>query len=289
MSEIRYDRAFDLPATREAAFAAWTDPPRLRAWFAEGVHVEPREGGAFAFWGRRTPWMPERTLATQRITAWDPARRLAFDWAWCGVATRVSLAFEPAGAGCRLAVAHGLDAPVLDFDPREHTFLLDDLWSLWVGNLREFLRSGKPALLPDYSPREHVELSIEIQAPACEVWKSLTDPAQMDRWLSESARVDLRPGGEYSFGWTNPADATSIGPSRLVEVDPPRRLVHDWYYSKDTTARTEWRLEPLSPVRTRLTVRQLDVRTPREVGGYTGGWAKFLLRARALHEGGELL
>ncbi len=285
---ITFEKSYTLPAEPARVFAVLTTPADLIRWFAEHVEIEPKVGGSFRFWGRHTPWTRTRADANQRLTAFEPGARLAFDWTWSGAKSSVTLSLARAEAGTSLGVRHDLRGTLHDFDAREHNFLLDDLWGLWLGNLRSYLRHERPALQPDYHAKENVVLSIDIDAPSNIVWKSLTDPKEMDRWISENARVELRPDGAYSYGWTNPETRDTIGPTRILELEPQRRLLHDWHYHKDTTARTEWLLEPLSPSRTRLTVRQLDVRSEREVGGYTGGWGKFLFKIKALLEHDEI-
>lgn len=40
-----------------------------------------------------------------------------------------------------------------------------------------------------------------IEAPLEVVWGVLTESAQISRWFSDVAEVDLRPGGRGAFSW----------------------------------------------------------------------------------------
>jgi uncharacterized protein YndB with AHSA1/START domain len=66
----------------------------------------------------------------------------------------------------------------------------------------------------------------EIVLPATrdEVWEALTDPEALERWFANAVDLDLRPGGEASFGWAN-------GESRhatVTTVEPGERLAFEW-------------------------------------------------------------
>ncbi|MGH7130739.1 MAG: SRPBCC family protein [Phycisphaerales bacterium] len=284
---ILFDRSYSLAFASARVFDAISQPADLGKWFAEHTEVEPRVGGAFRFWGRHTLWVGTREEADQSLTRWTPGQALAFSWTWCGVPSDVELSVSATRVGATLRIRHTLNALLPEFELAEHIWLLDDVWSLAIGNLREYLKSGKPALLADLTPKPDVVMSIEIDAPVAAVWRAITDPAEMNRWISENAAVDLRPGGVYSYGWKSPDAGTAIGPSKVIEIEPGKRLVHDWSYKWDATTRTVWEVDALGERRTRLTVRQLGTNTPRAFGGYSNGWGKFLLKVKAMLQGEE--
>lgn len=279
-----------LSAAPAAIFTRLTSPADLQIWFAQHVEVEPRVGGPFRFWGRHTPCMPSSGLATQRITTIEPDRLLAFTWRWGGNDTLVRLELTPEvpsppahpsdSPRTRVSIHHTLlEGTIAGYSREESPLFAEDFWCVSLGNLREYLAAGRPALLPDYStPGPEARVSIEINAPRERVWKALTDPAQMDKWLSKAAACDPRPGGAYSYGWE--FEDFDCGPRTIIEIDPPRRLLHDWIHSAEPAARTEWTLDALSPTTTRVTVRQIGVHGERNHTGYTGGWAKFALALR---------
>ena len=65
-----------LTGSPDRVFSALTDPGQLRRWFAERVEIEPRQGGAFRFWGRHTSRRPpiERARASGSL-GWNQAAR----------------------------------------------------------------------------------------------------------------------------------------------------------------------------------------------------------------------
>jgi len=290
-----------LRASAAEVFACLTEADRLRAWFAEHVEVEARVNGAYRFWGRHTPFVATRERADQRLTRFEAGRALRYSWAWAGAETEVLIEIGCAdvagggagvsrgapvgGAGTRLWVRHSLMDGTLGGYPRgESKFFVEDFWGVSLGNLRAYLNDGRAALRPDFSePGETASVSIEIEAPIERVWRALTDPAEMDKWLSTSAVSEVRVGGAYSYGWK--FDGVECGPRRILEVEPPTRLVHDWAFTPGSPTRTEWRLEAVSTGRTRVTIRQMGITKARDHTGDTGGWAKFALALKELVEG----
>ena len=59
--------------------------------------------------------------------------------------------------------------------------------------------------------------STDIDAPAAEVFASLIEPAQLNRWIAAQARVEPEIGGRYDFGWDH-------GPVKILELEPDRVL-----------------------------------------------------------------
>src|SRR5262245_31932048 len=90
---------FPYPAPAERAFAALTEPAALTRWFAEHAEIEPREGGAYRFWGKDSYGTLRRGDAMQRITAYEPGAKLAYTWPLHGVVSEVTLTVTPKDDG----------------------------------------------------------------------------------------------------------------------------------------------------------------------------------------------
>ena len=292
LQHIEFTRHLD--AAPEAAFDRLTNPAHLRAWFAEHVEIEPRVGGAYRFWGRHTPLVPTPSDAAQRLTRFDPGHALRYEWYWGGNDTEVLIELSSdanaaaSAARTKLWLRHTLiDGTVAGYSRTESDFFSQDFWCVALANLREHLRSGKPAIRPDFAdPSDTARVSIEIDAPRERVWHALTDAREMDKWLSKTGVAEPLVGGAYSYGWN--FDGCTCGPTKILEMEPPHRLVHDWFYEPDGArggaSRTEWVLDALSPTRTRVTITQFAITSPRNHTGYTGGWAKFAVALKDLVE-----
>jgi uncharacterized protein YndB with AHSA1/START domain len=57
-----------------------------------------------------------------------------------------------------------------------------------------------------------------------EVWAALTEPERLEDWFANEVELDLRPGGEASFRWSNGEERHAT----VTEVDPERRLAFSW-------------------------------------------------------------
>ena len=70
-----------------------------------------------------------------------------------------------------------------------------------------------------------VTRSIEIQAPPSAVWRWLSSPEALRRWLSPTLEIDLRVGGRYRL--LGPGEETCIT-GTVLELVPEGRLVLSW-------------------------------------------------------------
>jgi uncharacterized protein YndB with AHSA1/START domain len=67
--------------------------------------------------------------------------------------------------------------------------------------------------------------SVDLDAPAADVWQALTEPELLGEWLDSVVELDVRPGG----------DGTVVDPhggvrrARVEEVLPARRLALRWW------------------------------------------------------------
>lgn len=85
---------------------------------------------------------------------------------------------------------------------------------------------------------------IYIQAAPTTVWEAITSAEWTERHLYVRGEFDLRPGGTYrglasgnvtpEERWHGPDDTTAVpipsvvADGQVIEVDPPRKLVHTW-------------------------------------------------------------
>lgn len=282
-----------LTGSPDRVFAALTEPDQLRRWFAEHLEIEPRQGGAFRFWGRHTYGLPDRAGARQRITRLEPDRALAFAWPMDTVDTEVTLELAPDKedmARTRLALRH-------DFTARlaipYSTELVDDLWRLTLGNLDAHLRGGAGIVLPDFrDPAQEIRLSIVIDAPRSRVFRALVDPQALNRWIASAAEVEPRIGGRYTYAWKYQHGGREVesGPTKILDFVPNERLVTDWTdWRGDTTrppTRIAWLLEDVG-TGTKVTLIHSGFSRTADVSDYPFGWRSFLDSLKGVVEQGK--
>lgn len=80
-----------------------------------------------------------------------------------------------------------------------------------------------------------VRITRVIAADRERVWSALTEQAALAAWfwpprMVPAAALDLRVGGAYRI-WAGDPEVAVFG--RLLEVDPPRRLVLSWQWEGD--------------------------------------------------------
>jgi uncharacterized protein YndB with AHSA1/START domain len=75
---------------------------------------------------------------------------------------------------------------------------------------------------------DRIEREILIEAPIDVVWAVLTEPEHIAGWFSDSAEIDLRPGGEATFDWPEHGGAARAW---IERVAPPRFLAYRWVRS----------------------------------------------------------
>jgi uncharacterized protein YndB with AHSA1/START domain len=71
---------------------------------------------------------------------------------------------------------------------------------------------------------QRIEREIVIHAPVDVVWAVVTEPDHISRWFSDSADIDLRPGGRAVLEWTE--HGTVHG--RVERVEPPHYFSFRW-------------------------------------------------------------
>jgi uncharacterized protein YndB with AHSA1/START domain len=99
-----------------------------------------------------------------------------------------------------------------------------------------------------------ISINYDLGAPPAKVWRALTEPALLQRWLMPN---DIAPivGHRFTFR-TEPAPGfDGVVHCEIVEADAPRRLVYTWRGGAIDTMVT-WILEAKADGGTRLSLVQ---------------------------------
>ena len=71
---------------------------------------------------------------------------------------------------------------------------------------------------------DSVEREVQINAPIEVVWSIVTEPRHIGSWLSDSAEVDLRVGGDLVLAW----DQMGSTVATVERVEPPNAFAFRW-------------------------------------------------------------
>jgi uncharacterized protein YndB with AHSA1/START domain len=120
------------------------------------------------------------------------------------------------------------------------------------------------------------ETTVDLDAPVEEVFRHLTDPAAMIRWMGQHATLEPAPGGAFAV------DINGVPVrGRYLEVDPPRRVVVSWGVAGSAglppgASQVEFTLtSTVAGTRLRLVHRSLP---PDQASIHGTGWQHFLGR-----------
>jgi uncharacterized protein YndB with AHSA1/START domain len=80
---------------------------------------------------------------------------------------------------------------------------------------------------------DQIEREILIAAPLEVVWAVVTEPEHVGTWFSDSAEIDLRPGGAANLTWQE--HGRFLG--RVERVDPPHSISFRWARPNDVEPR----------------------------------------------------
>jgi uncharacterized protein YndB with AHSA1/START domain len=71
---------------------------------------------------------------------------------------------------------------------------------------------------------DRIEREVLIEAPVEVVWSIVTESEHVGTWFSDSAEIDLSPGGKAVLTW----DEHGTFPGRVERVEPPRFISFRW-------------------------------------------------------------
>jgi uncharacterized protein YndB with AHSA1/START domain len=123
---------------------------------------------------------------------------------------------------------------------------------------------------------ESFATEVELPAPVEEVFRHLTEPAAMIRWMGQHATLRPQVGGAFEV------DINGVPiRGRYLEIDPPRRVVVSWGVAGSAdlppgATRVEF---TLTPVRGGTRLRLVHDGLPgSEAPVHAAGWRHFLDR-----------
>jgi uncharacterized protein YndB with AHSA1/START domain len=103
------------------------------------------------------------------------------------------------------------------------------------------------------------------------LWRAITNATEVESWMGFPARIDLRPGGEYTVDFGSHAEGDVLD-GIIIKVEPERLLRYAWGHSV-----VDWTIESDGDgcrhvfVQAGLTPRDLP-----DEEGLVAGWHDFL-------------
>ncbi len=108
--------------------------------------------------------------------------------------------------------------------------------------------------------------------PIERVWRALTDPDMIERWLMAPTGYEAKVGSRFVLRETPREDCRGQVECEVLELSPPTRMVWSWRGAEDpTTTRLVIALQA-DERGTRLTLRHTGESDERTVRATTGGW-----------------
>jgi len=130
-------------------------------------------------------------------------------------------------------------------------------------------------MIPTERPaRSETELSLEfdLKHPPEKVWRALTDPVLLEKWLLPVIGFELAPGAAFTFKTQAYPNWDGVVNCRMLEIEPQRKLSYAWTVPFLDTVVT-FTLAPTA-TGTRLSILQSGFRPEQkqELGGARYGW-----------------
>ena len=131
-----------------------------------------------------------------------------------------------------------------------------------------------------------------IKASPEQIWAAITKPDYTARYF-HGARIENTPDRHFSRG----PDGSIWADEKVVEFDPPRRLVHEWRslydpeLAQEPASRVTWEIEPQDGGYCLLTLTHDQLHgSPKTAASVSGqGWMFVLSGLKTLLETGSAL
>jgi uncharacterized protein YndB with AHSA1/START domain len=134
-----------------------------------------------------------------------------------------------------------------------------------------------------------------IKATPEQIWEAITDPAFTVKYFYGS-RVELKLVAGTEFKGVSADRSQELVDGRVLEVDPPRRLVHTWRalydpeMAQEEPSRVTWEIEDRDGMCLLTVVHDQLERSPKTAESVSGqGWMFVLSGLKTLLETGASL
>jgi uncharacterized protein YndB with AHSA1/START domain len=134
---------------------------------------------------------------------------------------------------------------------------------------------------------------VYIRTTPQKLWQALTDGKTTKEFFYGTLKSDWKVGSHMDL--IDDDDGTTMLVNKILEIDPPRKLVHtfsaqqDEEHKKDRPSRVTWLVEPLGDV-VKLTVTHDDFDGETVTfKGVKSGWAPILSGLKTILETGKPL
>ncbi len=166
------------------------------------------------------------------------------------------------------------------------------IYDRWVSKYAQPWTAGLAGLKQEMEKQMEKVFEIYIRTTPERLWEAITDPQIRAKYnFGAEVHSDWTPGARLEMG--SPRANGLLGEGEVLEVDPPRRLVHTqtclWSdeVKQEGASRVTWEIEPVQDS-CRLTVVHDQLREGVNDQVY-GGWPMILSGLKTWLESGELL
>jgi len=247
-----------------------TQADPLGQWFDPGAKLNLQKGGLFELPGE-TQFRGE--VGTVRVESFEPKARIDFSWPVNNVPTKLTWIVEPDLKGSKLTVQCESPDNQQFRQNRSNDGVLKHYWKANLTGLQflcELSRDPGRQILRTRNLKE-VHLAHTYDCSRDRLWRAITSPLEMDKWISKKAEVDLRKGGRITYGWDH-------GAAEILDLKEKEMISFSWV-NDDEVSSVSWQLTSHGPQQTRLDFRHHNFsgKYPMLATGYNEGWYSFML------------
>ena len=132
--------------------------------------------------------------------------------------------------------------------------------------------------------------TVYIAAPAERVWNALVDGDVTRQYWGHENRSDWKPGSRWEHVRVGPGGEVDVA-GRVIEIDPPRRLVTSWHFPADEgdpakTSHVTYEVTAMGE-ESRLVVTHSDLIDAEMRGAVSTGWPLVLSSLKTFLETGK--
>lgn len=125
-----------------------------------------------------------------------------------------------------------------------------------------------------------------------QLWEALTAPAFTTQYWGVALETDWKPGSAWRMVYP---DGRLTDAGKVLESDPPRRLVLSWHHemrpelAAEGTSRCEIELTPRGQAVKLTITHTIDRSGSKLIEAVAGGWPRILSSLKSLLETGEVI